>query len=166
MSSSIMSRFWSWYERHYNLHLAVTTILFTWQLAHLFWLTTHVVSLRVFNVSFFPDIGFLQFLLVIADYFEVPALIGATLLYLNTLIKKPNWKDVSFLILVNSQWLHLFWITDEFVVDMFTGNATASVLPFWLAWVAIGIDYLELPVIYDTVKRSVVVLRDKYFLFK
>jgi hypothetical protein len=26
-------------------------------------------------------------------------------------------------------------------------------LPIWLAWIAILIDYLELPVIYDTLKK-------------
>ena len=35
-----------------------------------------------------------------------------------------------------------------------------SALPIWLAYVAILIDYLELPVIYDTVRRLLVTLRD------
>jgi len=161
MASSVSSQFWTWYERHHTLHLGITAILFTWQLAHLFWLTTHVVALRLFGVSYFPHSPTLQLLLVIADYAEIPALIGASLLYINTFRKKHNWKDVGYLVLINSQWLHLFWITDEFVVDMFTGKTTISHLPFWLAWVAIGIDYLELPVIYDTLKQLLGVLRGR-----
>src|SRR5687768_12270570 len=110
MSSGLLSRFWAWYERHYTVHLVITTILFTWQLSHLFWLTTHVVALRVLGVSFFPDSDFLHFLLVVADYAEIPALISATLLYLNSFRKGVKVKNVAYLLLINSQWLHLFWI--------------------------------------------------------
>ena len=58
---------------------------------------------------------------------------------------------------LNSQWLHIFWITDEFVVE--SNESQATVLPAWLAYAAILIDYLELPVIADTVRKTVVALR-------
>ena len=61
-------------------------------------------------------------------------------------------KPVLFLLFLNSQWLHIFWITDEFVVAS-NQNANTGSLPAWLAYVAILIDYLELPVMYDTLKR-------------
>ena len=64
------------------------------------------------------------------------------------------------MILINSQWLHLFWITDEIIYAQFTGEA-AFMIPAWLAWIAISIDYLELPVIYDTIKKAVVSLSAK-----
>ena len=67
----------------------------------------------------------------------------------------------SSCIFLNSQWLHIFWITDEFVVNEFTGNAAESSLPAWAAWLAILIDYLELPVIYDTMKKLAVAVRER-----
>ncbi|WP_196300572.1 hypothetical protein, partial [Streptococcus pneumoniae] len=72
-----------------------------------------------------------------------------SVLYIYELQKRFSWKPVLFLIMLNSQWLHLFWITDEFVVNQFAGRAV-TVLPVWLAWVAILIDYLEVPVMIDT----------------
>ena len=56
------------------------------------------------------------------------------------------------MLLLNSQWIHLFWITDEVLVAQFTGTIPV-LIPIWLSWVAIGIDYLELPVMYDTIKK-------------
>jgi hypothetical protein len=46
----------------------------------------------------------------------------------------------------------MFWLTHEVVVDTFTGNSLIawSVL---VAWVAILIDYLEVPVIVDTLAK-------------
>ena len=70
-----------------------------------------------------------------------------------------SWKSILFLILLNSQWLHLFWITDEVVVAQFTG-AAAIAIPVWLSWCAIMIDYLELPVMYDTFKKVFQSLRN------
>jgi hypothetical protein len=54
--------------------------------------------------------------------------------------------------------LHIFWITDEVVVAQLTGEALVM-MPMWLSWVAIFIDYLELPVIYDTIKKAILSLR-------
>lgn len=143
-------RFWAWYERHYALTLGITTFLFAIQVVHLYWLATHVIALRLFGVSYFHTTPAFQAVIVLVDYTEVPALISTTFLYLYELRAKFSWKALLFLAFLNSQWLHLFWITDEFVVDQFSGRGHATVLPAWLAWVAILIDYLELPVIVDT----------------
>jgi hypothetical protein len=152
MPHYLVNRFFTWYERNLTTNTAIVAVLFTWQLTHLYWLTTHVVTARLFGLDLFPASPSLQFLVIIADYAEIPALLGATALYLSRLRKHLSRKDLFYLVLVNSQWLHILWITDEFVVDVFSG-ANAG-LPLWLAAIAIGIDYLELPVIYDTLKQT------------
>ncbi len=149
--TTFSNRFWAWYERHYTLTLTVTTFLFALQVVHLYWLATHVIALRVFGESFFSPNPVVQTVIILVDYSEIPALISTTFLYLYEMRTQFTWKALLFLVFLNSQWLHLFWITDEFVVDQFRGVAHgATVLPAWLAWVAILIDYLELPVIVDT----------------
>jgi len=156
----ITSSFFSWYERNYSLNLGIASFLFIWQLVHLYWLTTDVVFLRLFGVSFFDLTGIWQYLIIVVDYTEIPALISTSFVYIFGLTRKFSWKNILFLIFINSQWLHLFWITDEFVIQQFR-NASAAILPIWLAWFAIFIDYLELPVIYDTLKKFFVSLRRK-----
>ena len=153
----IADSFFSWYERNYTLNLGIASFLFIWQLVHLYWLTVDVVFLRLFGVSLLPLEGIWEFLIIFADYTEIPALLSTSLIYIHSLTKKFSWKNILFLVFVNSQWLHLFWITDEFVIQQFT-NASVAILPIWLAWLAILIDYLELPVIYDTVKKFFVSL--------
>jgi len=138
----------------------VAAFLFIWQLIHLYWLTVHVVFLNLFNISLLHLEEIWEFLIVIVDYTEIPALISTSFVYIFGLTKKFSWKNILFLILINSQWLHLFWITDEFVIEQFTGSS-AQILPIWLAWFAIFIDYLELPIIYDTTKRFFVSLGRK-----
>lgn len=145
-------RFLLWYERNYTLNLGVAAFLFIWQLIHLYWLTVHVVFLELFNISLLPLEGIWELLIILVDYTEIPALISTSFVYIFGLTKKFSWKNILFLFFINSQWLHLFWITDEFIVEQFTGSAT-TILPIWLAWFAIFIDYLELPVIFDTIKK-------------
>ena len=149
-----LGQFWqssrNWYKRHYTLNVGISSALFLWQLIHLYWLTTHVVFLRLFGVSLFTPETVGQTLIVIADYAEIPAIILTSFVYIFGLTSKFSWKNILFLILINSQWIHLFWITDEFVIQEF---AHKILLTVWLAWLAIGIDYLELPVIYDTLKK-------------
>ena len=148
----IASSFFSWYERNYTFNLGIASFLFIWQLVHLYWLTVHVVFLRLFGVSLLPLEGIWEFLIIFADYTEIPALLSTSLIYIHSLTKKFTWRNILFLVFINSQWLHLFWITDEFVIEQFT-SASVAILPIWLAWFAIFIDYLELPVIFDTVKK-------------
>jgi hypothetical protein len=133
--------------------LWLTTLLFFLQVIHLYWLGTHVVLHRMFGWNIWNPSALFQYLIILVDYTEVPALISTSVLYLYELQKKFSWKAVAFLVMLNSQWLHLFWITDEFVVNQFAGRPD-TILPVWLAWVAILIDYLELPVIIDTFIKS------------
>jgi hypothetical protein len=47
----------------------------------------------------------------------------------------------------------MFWITDQVVVDTFAGHSLFGAWNGLLAWVAILIDYLEVPVIVDTLRK-------------
>lgn len=115
-----------------------SALLFLTQIVHLVWMSTYVIPIQMGSAPWWspPETP-----LALADYLEIPAIISATLLYVRT-------KDWKMLLLVNVQLLHIFWITDEFVLER-------GILNPVLAWTAILIDYLELPVIYDTIKRSV-----------
>lgn len=149
--------FWRWYERHYRVNISITLVLFLLQLVHLYWLTANVVWFRLTGERVLSVGETLEYVILLVDYTEIPALVSTSLVYVNELRKKLTWSSILFLLFLNSQWLHIFWITDEFVVGQFQGEGGA--LPPWLAWVAIGIDYLELPVIVDLVRRFVVSLR-------
>ena len=150
----MVQRFWDWYKNNLFLNQIIVAILFGWQILHLYWLTSNVVADKLLGYSLFNPDEFYQFLLIVADYFEIPALIGGTILYIHFLKHSFSVKNLVFLLLINSQWLHLFWITDEFVIDGFRETQTA-ILPLWLAWIAIIIDYLELPVIYDITIKNI-----------
>ncbi|MEK7517320.1 MAG: hypothetical protein AAB583_02130 [Patescibacteria group bacterium] len=150
----------NWYEKNYTLNVGIASFLFLWQLIHLYWLTVDVVLLKLFGVYLFHLTQFWQYAIIIVDYTEIPSLILVSFIYVHSLSKKFSWKSVLFLLLLNSQWVHLFWITDEFVVRAFLEEAYADI-PLWLAWVAILIDYLELPVIFDTLKKFFVSLRKR-----
>jgi hypothetical protein len=158
----VLRRFWQWYERHYALNVGITATLFTLQLIHLAWLTGDVVLPRLLDESYFPLTGVLEWLILVVDYTEIPAILSTSILYVNEIRKGHLRRGLLFLLLINSQWLHLFWITDEFVVtELGDGDDGGSGLPAWLAWIAIGIDYLELPVIYDTLRRFAAALRKR-----
>jgi hypothetical protein len=153
--------FWEWYERHYLLNVTLAAVLFLLQLVHLYWLGADPISQRLTDESLFSPSGLLQYLIVVVDYTEIPALIAVSLLYVNELRRGFSWRPLVLLLLLNSQWLHIFWITDEYVSNALAGEAAATSLPAWLAWVAILIDYLELPVIYDTLKRLALAIRER-----
>lgn len=142
-------------KRHnlYSLYSGVTAGVFLLQIIHLYWLTTHVVWFRLFGASLFDPNKLGESIILFVDYLEIPAIISTSLLYIHALKKNWNKKDLFLLILLNTQWLHIFWISDEFVESIFLGGVATTILPAWLAWVAIFIDYLELPVMYDTTKK-------------
>ncbi len=148
----MFSKFWQWYEAHLTLNIAVSAVLFTLQLVHLYWLTTNVVWHKLTGVSHFEPTGLWQILILLVDYTEIPAIVATSLLYINDFRKGKKGKSLFYLVLLNSQWIHLFWITDEYVVEKFF-NVSGIGIPVILAWIAIMIDYLELPVIFDTIKR-------------
>lgn len=143
--------FWSWYERTYVLNVSIALGLFVLQIVHLIWLFGAVVWAKLFGVPLFEFTGIWQALIVLVDYTEIPALLSVSLIYINELRQGWNGKSALFLLFLNTQWLHLFWITDEFVVLTF--NSAGTILPLWLAWLAIAIDYLEVPVMIDTLKK-------------
>lgn len=143
------------------VNVGIAAFLFVLQLAHLYWLSADVVASRLVGQSFFELHGIWQSLIVLVDYLEIPAIISTSLVYIHEIRQGQTWRGIAYLILINSQFLHMFWITDEFVVEQFTGQGGGTILPAWLAWIAIGIDYLELPVIYDTVKKFIIGVKDK-----
>jgi hypothetical protein len=153
-----LSRFWAWYGRHYALNVALAAMLFVLQIVHLVWLGSEVVAQRATGDALFHVGGVFRYVLIFVDWTEIPALISATTLYLYELRTGFRWKPVLFLVLLNSQYLHIFWITDELVVRDTIGESS---LPGWLAWIAILIDYLEVPVIIDTVRKTVSEIREK-----
>ena len=136
-----------------NFNIAIAAGLFILQIFHLYWLTTTVVTARLFDLILFHPSAWFESVLIFVDFLEIPTLIAVSLIYISELRKKNNGKSLLYLIFLNSQWLHIFWITDEFVVEKLTGAGAGTILPIWLAWLAIFIDYLELPVIYDTLIR-------------
>ncbi len=148
----MLNKFWLWYEENLKLNVGFAALLFIWQLLHLFWLTGEVLWARLFSYPLFAFEGVWQYAIIAVDYTEIPALITVSLVYLNELRKRKEVsKNIWFLILLNSQWLHLFWLTDEFILSHLRVETMLGA--HWLVWLAIVIDYLELPVIYDTVKK-------------
>jgi hypothetical protein len=138
-----------WY-RYENLNLKITFVLISLQLLHLYWLTTDVVLQRIYGESFliFPK-AFLP-VFVIIDYIEIPALISGMTFYSLSIYKhqKDSWKNSLFLAMLAVQVVHIFWITDEIVYDTFFKTRLVE-FPLYIAWIAILIDYLELPVMAD-----------------
>ncbi len=148
----MFSKFWEFLEKNKTLHSGLTALLFITQLAHLYWLFTHVVLFKLTGTSFFDPSPTVNTLLALSDFTEIPALITGSFFYANKLRKDPNHKNLLFLILLNSQWLHLLWITDAVILEQLQGQAPVS-LPIWLSWFAIAVDYFELPVIIDSIKE-------------
>ena len=150
--SAAAGRFWAWHRRHYWAVLLITTGVFLLQLFHLYWLFTDVVLQKLTGRSYysFSTAGALASLL--ADYLEIPTLVSASLLYIADLRRRFALRSLLYLLMLNTQWAHMLWITDEVVVQtfaqhsLFTWNAA-------VAWVAILIDFLEVPVILDTLHR-------------
>jgi hypothetical protein len=138
-----------WY-RYENLNLKITFILISLQLLHLYWLTTDVVLQRIYAESFllFPKVLLPVF--VVIDYIEIPALVSGITFYSLSVYKhqKNSWKNSLFLALLAVQVVHIFWITDEIVYDAFFETRLVE-FPLYIAWIAILIDYLELPVMAD-----------------
>lgn len=165
MKKGMLKKFWQWYERHLTENTVIAAGLFVLQLIHLYWLSAHVVSHRLIGASLWDPSNFLEVVIILVDYTEIPALIATSVVYINELRKKrsSHVKEWLYLFFINIQFVHIFWITDEFVVDQFMGAAQATVLPVWLAWIAIMIDYLELPVIFETLKKALVLVKQKIY---
>lgn len=165
----MLNKFWKWYDNNEKLNYGLAAFLFTLQVIHLIWLTGDVVLYRlsgnqIFGLNDQHLTGFKSLFataILIVDYLEIPAIITTSLVYINELRKNFNYRSLMFLLFLNSQWLHILWITDEFVIERFSGNTTDAVLPIWLAWIAILIDYLELPVVFDTIRKFLKALKEE-----
>ncbi len=141
-----------WYKQSFRTQLRIAAAVFALQLVHLVWLTTDVVIPRLFGTAPLLHAHWAQLVLVFVDYLEIPTLITVSLAYVSSFRRNYHAHDLFYLALLNSQWFHILWITDEFVADIFMNPATTTAL--LLAWAAIFIDYLELPVIYETIRRA------------
>ncbi len=163
MLEKYLNGFWRWYERNLLLTVGISAGLFLLQILHLFWLSADVVAERLVGYSFFEPGSFWTLAIVLVDYLEIPTIISVSFIYVNEIRKKQNVKIWFYLILLNSQWIHIFWITDEVVEKILIGTGH-TVLPYWAAWTAILIDYLELPIIADTSKRFLTAWRRRRLL--
>ena len=160
MSSTVQKLVGFWH-RYENLNLKIAFVLISLQLIHLYWLTADVVIQRITGESV---LGVQQgsplfIFFIIIDYVEIPALIAGLTYYALSIYKHENraTKNVLLLSMLAIQVFHIFWITDDVVYDSFFGSTSVSVeIPYYAAWVAILIDYLELPVIFDLFYRTIV----------
>ena len=155
----MFGQFINFYLKYQNLNLKISFLLISLQLLHLYWLTTDVVLYRITGTDYFVEASNFVLLFIIIDYIEIPALVSGITYYFFNLVynkkeKKKRLKNTIFLILLAIQSIHIFWITDDIVYSTFIGE-NIIVFPEYLAWIAILIDYLELPVIYDLLKRIV-----------
>jgi hypothetical protein len=95
---------------------------------------------------------------IIIDYIEIPALVAGLTYYALRIYEREKGliKNTLLLAMLAVQVFHIFWITDDVVYSTFFGSSTAVEIPYYAAWVAILIDYLELPVIADLFYRTIV----------
>ena len=159
--TKIWQTFWDWYERTYTLNVSIALFLFLLQIVHLVWLFGEVVWARALGVPLFEFTGIFQTLIVLVDYTEIPAILSVSLIYINSLRKGWHTQSALYLFLLLIQLLHIFWITDEYVIETFAGAERTTVLPMWAAWAAILIDYLEVPVMLDMLRRFAAAMREK-----
>lgn len=143
---NLINGFWQWYNRHLFINTLFTFVLLSLQLIHLYWLTANVVSIKMFGANFLPVGQIAQTLIVFVDYLEIPEIITTNIFYFNKSLQK-LWPNILFIFFINLQLLHLFWITDEFVLGVLQEYQIS--MPEAIVWVAIIIDYLEIPIIVN-----------------
>ena len=147
----------SFWEKYQSLNLKIAFFLMSLQVLHLYWLTADVVLKMIAGDSYFGLPSTLLPLFVLVDYIEIPALISGITFYSfslmrNTKTNRDHAVNTIFLSLLATQIIHIFWITDEVVYESFFGGDLLT-FPIYLAWVAILIDYLEIPVMIDLFRR-------------
>jgi hypothetical protein len=155
-SSTFVQKFINFYHRYENLNLKITFILISLQIIHLYWLTSDVVLQKIFGDSFFLFPKTLLPLFVIIDYIEIPALISGIIFYAYNIRygKEDSKRSYLFIGLLVVQVFHIFWITDDVVYASFFESSFVEIPPV-LAWIAILIDYLELPVMADLLYKII-----------
>jgi hypothetical protein len=147
----IVQKIVNFWERYESLNLKITFILISLQVLHLYWLTADVVLQRIYGESYLGLPKALLPLFIIVDYVEIPALVSGITFYSFSILTRREsqpWKNFIFLVLLAIQIVHIFWITDEIVYESFLNNDLIR-FPVYLAWIAILIDYLEIPVMID-----------------
>jgi hypothetical protein len=153
--SILVKKFIDFYHRYETVGLKITFILISLQIIHLYWLTTDVVLQKIFGQSFFLFPKNLLPLFVVIDYIEIPALVSGIIFYIYSIRSdEDSKKSYLFLGLLGVQVIHIFWITDDVVYSSFF-NSSFVQIPSLLAWIAILIDYLELPVIGDLLYKII-----------
>lgn len=152
----VIKRISGFYEKYENLNLKVTFVLIALQLIHLYWLASDIILVKLVGISWFPFPDIPAPLFVAIDYLEIPALFSGMVVYAVLIRKKGEHihKNILFMTILAVQAFHLFWITDEVVYDALF-NVVPIALPIWLVWVAILVDYLELPIIWDLFRKVV-----------
>jgi len=152
----LVQKFIKFYYRYENLNLKITFVLISLQILHLYWLTTDVVLQKIFGQSFFLVPKSLLPIFVVIDYIEIPALISGIIFYTYSIRsgKSTAKKSYLFLGLLGVQVIHIFWITDEVVYNSLFKSSLVE-LPYLVSWIAILIDYLELPIMADLFYRVV-----------
>jgi hypothetical protein len=159
MSSAVQKLAWFW-QRYENLNLKIAFVLISLQLVHLYWLTADVVIQRITQKSALavPHGSPLFIFFIIIDYIEIPALVAGLTYYALSIYRheKGSIKNSLLLAMLAIQVFHIFWITDDVVYNTFFGSSSAVEIPYYAAWVAILIDYLELPVIADLFYKTIV----------
>lgn len=164
MFSAAIDQLVKFWQRYESLNLKVAFFLISLQLVHLYWLTADVVIRRITGDSAvaLQQSGPLLLFFVAIDYIEIPALIAGLTYYSLSLYKhqKGSAKNALLLAMLAVQVFHIFWLTDEVAYDIFFGDGSpangAVKIPYYAAWIAILIDYLELPVIADLFYRTFV----------
>jgi hypothetical protein len=155
--SGVVQKLVGFWRRYESLNLKIAFVLISLQLVHLYWLTADVVVKRITGESALSVSGPLLAFFIVIDYIEIPALVaGLTYYLLNIYKREKSVKNALLLAMLAVQVFHIFWITDEVVYDTFFGSRSAVEIPYYAAWVAILIDYLELPVIADLFYRTVI----------
>src|SRR4029079_15758808 len=156
VKADLIQKYNNLYHRYENLNLKITFFLISLQIIHLYWQTTAVVFQKIFVSSvFIVPKAFLPICVVI-DYIEIPALLSAIIFYSYLIRSKRSTakKNYLFLGMLAVQVVHIFWITDDVVYNSLF-NYSFIEIPYVLSWIAILIDYLELPVMVDLFYRII-----------
>ena len=90
----VLQKFFDWYKKNYKTNLYITAGLFVWQLVHLYWMATDIIGLRLFGHEFWQVGKVGNIFIALVDYTEIPALILASIFYINELQKEFRWKSI------------------------------------------------------------------------
>jgi hypothetical protein len=135
----LLGRVCDFYAKYECVGLKVTFVLIALQVIHLFWLSNYVIFGTSLYTQYIPNFVFASI-----DYIEIPALFSGIIFYSMSLYLYKKKTSMIFISVLFIQFIHLYWITDEFIVQSFTMHNAVI-----LTWVAILIDYAEIPVMVD-----------------